>query len=68
MRNMKKTNEYQLAIPFYDKIPKAVLAAIAYSFASRIIEVTDPMMVEQAIWNEWDTLYHNDIVPQEPRY
>ena len=68
MRGMKTSNEYARAIVSYERIPKAVLAAVAYSFASRLIPDGDsPTMVEMAILDEWDTLHQNGIVPQEPR-
>jgi hypothetical protein len=66
-RGVKTGNEYAHAIVSYTRIPKAVLAAVAYSFASRIIEDHDnPTMIESAILNEWDVLYKNGIVPQQP--
>lgn len=68
MRGMKTSNEYARSLVAYDRIPKAVLAAVAYSFASRIIEDSDsPTMIELAILDEWDVLHQNGIVPQGPR-
>jgi len=67
-RGMKTGNEYSRALVAYDRIPKAVLAAVAYSFASRLIADGDsPTMVELAILDEWDVLHQNGIVPQGPR-
>lgn len=64
---MKTGNEYAHALTTFSRIPKAVLAAIAYSFASKIIEDHDsPTMVEAAILDEWLTLHQNGIVPQKP--
>lgn len=67
---MKKINEYQQAIDqgFYEHMPKAVLAAIAVSFAEKInsntFETFDgPTFALQA---EWATLHANGIVPQKP--
>lgn len=64
---MKKTNEYaqQLDLTFYEKIPKAVLAAIAISFAHRIHgESSD---TTHNLQDEWRALYTNGIVPQKPK-
>jgi len=64
---MKTHNDYARCIVDYERIPKAVLAAIAYSFASRLIEDNDsPTMVDAAIMDEWATLHINGIVPQKP--
>ena len=64
---MKTHNEYAKALVAYNRIPKAVLAAVAYSFASRIIADGDsPTMIEAAILHEWDVLHQNGIVPQRP--
>lgn len=67
MRGMKLSNEYQRALRTYEQMPKAVLAAVAFSFASRIIESADAATVEAAILNEWQVLHDNGIVPQEPK-
>ncbi len=67
MRGIKLSNEYARAIVSYERIPKAVLAAVAYSYASRLIGDSDsPTMVESAILEEWQVLHDNGIVPQEP--
>lgn len=66
MRGMKLTNEYARALTEYARLPKAVLAAVAYSFAARVIADNDPAVVEAAILLEWQTLYENGIVPQAP--
>lgn len=66
-RGLKLSNEYARAIVDYGRIPKAVLAAVAYSFASRIISDGDsPTMIEAAIMDEWVVLHQNGIVPQKP--
>lgn len=65
---MKTGNNYARALVSYERIPKAVLAAVAYSFASRLIADDDsPTMIEMAILDEWDVLHQNGIVPQAPR-
>ena len=61
-------NEYARAIVDYERIPKAVFAAVAYALASRLIADGDsPTMIEAAIIDEWQVLYDNGIVPQKPR-
>lgn len=61
----KISNEYQAALKNYEQIPKAVLAAIAVSFAScggdNIEEAQD------AIMDEWKALFNAGIVPQKPK-
>jgi hypothetical protein len=63
---MKIGNEYADAIDktFYENIPKAVLAALAVSYASaggdQLADVTDRLL------KEWDVLHANGIVPQSP--
>jgi hypothetical protein len=66
MRGVKLSNEYaKLLGPLYTGMPKAVIAAIAVSFANRINEgVFDG--VECLIADEWQALYENGIVPQRP--
>ena len=67
IHRMKTHNEYASAIVAYSRMPKAVFAAIAYSFASRIIADGDsPTMIEEAILNEWQVLHDNGIIPQPP--
>ena len=63
---MKSFNDYARKFgPLYDRTPKAVFAAIAYSFADRIIANPDADLV--AIVNEeWAVLHDNGIVPQQP--
>lgn len=68
----KTTNEYQQAFGgLYDKTPKAVLAAVIFSWASR--EASAAGFTEgasrEAIRNfraEWQCLYENGIVRQKP--
>lgn len=63
----KKENKYQklLSPEFYDKCPKAVLAAIAVSYVLNHIG-TDPELAEETLLAEWHTLYANGIIPQVP--
>lgn len=63
----KKENSYQkiLTPEFYEKCPKAVLAAIAVSF---VINHQDSRadMAEEIIMHEWDILHKNGTIPQKP--
>jgi hypothetical protein len=59
-------NDYAKQLgPLYDKTPKAVFAAIAYSFADRIIGSPDADLAA-IIKEEWAVLHDNGIVPQKP--
>jgi ribosomal protein L7/L12 len=59
----KLSNEYAELLKFYNRIPKAVLAAIAVSFALK--ETEDNIeLVEEQILKEWKILHENNIVPQ----
>ena len=63
---MKVRNEYMTAISgrLYEKIPKAVLAAIA---VSHIVNHEVPFdEVDEAILEEWRILHAQGIVPQKP--
>ena len=63
---MKIGNEYaQQLEEYYDKIPKAVLAAIAVSFAT--FQTDDLSKAPGLIYDEWITLHANGIVKQKPR-
>ena len=57
-------NEYARLLPYYDRIPKTVLAAIAVSYASRGGDCLHEAAANVA--REWATLYQNGIVPQKP--
>lgn len=62
---LKTTNEYaQELYGIYDDIPKAVLAAIAVSFAS--CGGSDMEGVKHRIADEWCILHQNGVVPQAP--
>lgn len=63
----KKENEYQkiLTQEFYEKCPKAVLAAIAVSFVLNH-QGSDQDVVEETILNEWHILHKNGTLPQKP--
>jgi hypothetical protein len=70
-RGVKLSNEYARSLVDYARVPKAVLAAVAYSLASRILEgegrdSESPTIVEEFIIEEWRVLNQNGIVPQEP--
>jgi hypothetical protein len=63
----KKSNEYAEVISeIYDRIPKAVLAAIAVSFSLILNEGQDFDQVQDTILTEWRILNVNGIVPQKP--
>jgi hypothetical protein len=63
----RRGNDYLAHLgPLYAKTPKAVFAAMAFSFA--FIDVEE-QGVEQALARlrfEWQALYDNGIVPQKP--
>ena len=65
MRGIKVSNEYALAIPDYDKMPKAVLAALAMSLALRL-SADDFQEARRLLHEEWVALYDAGIVPQKP--
>ena len=64
MNITNRSNKYMRSLPWFDRIPKSVLAAIAVSYAS-----SGGDYLEQASDNvarEWMVLYENGIVPQRP--
>lgn len=66
-RGMKTHNEYALAFGrIYDETPKAVFAAIAYSFAMRLNE-DQPEAAIAGFLKEWTILHNQGIVPQRPK-
>lgn len=65
---MKSSNEYAQAFgPLYDKIPKAVFAAVAYSYAGWAGGEEAKTTEEQVelFLKEWRVLWENGIVPQK---
>lgn len=60
-------NEYQQAISLklYDRIPKAVLAAIVVSHLTNHLGL-EFNEIDNAIIDEWRILNLNGIVPQKP--
>ena len=62
---MKRTNEYARNCMDLYAAPKAVFAAIAYSFCSSggDLSVSE---AQKRLLDEWWTLYENGIVPQKP--
>ncbi len=58
-------NDYQRSFPDFDKTPKSVIAAIAISFALRLLDDNLDAAAEM-IADEWQTLHQNGIVPQRP--
>lgn len=68
MRRHAKHNPYAAAIATtYHDVPKSVYAAIAYAFASRLFQTSDPQSIEYTIVREWQTLRDAGIVPQRVR-
>ena len=65
-RGLKTLNSYQQAFPNYEKTPKAVIAAIAVSFALLRSEDNWDKAIER-LTDEWQVLHDNGIVPQKPR-
>jgi hypothetical protein len=63
---LKATNEYQRLIVDYDKIPKAVLAAIAVSALNIAFCEEDLNKVNDALLNEWKILHSAGVIPQKP--
>jgi len=66
---MKTSNEYAHEIKaMYQRTPKAVLAALAVSFAHRMLggDLETLSGVEAALIEEWAILHRNGIVPQKP--
>jgi hypothetical protein len=63
---MKMHNDYSKTISpkLYVRIPKAVLAAIAVSFATNGGELLDD--VDTLLLNEWAILFENKIILQRP--
>jgi hypothetical protein len=63
---IKLPNQYSQAFgKLYDKTPKAVFAAVAYSFAMRLNEDNPEESLEEFM-DEWKTLNEQAIVPQAP--
>jgi len=64
---IKLSNEYQRAFgSLYAKTPKAVLAAVAFSFAWRDSEGVGIEEALSYITDEWWKLHQNGIVQQRP--
>ena len=62
---MKTGNEYADQFGrLYARIPKAVFAAVAFSFMSGAGEDVERGITE--FLNEWRVLHENGIVPQKP--
>ena len=61
---MKTTNDYSYACENYERTPKAVFAALAYSLALRLTGNDDHDAAKAVLRDEWRTLHHNGIVPQ----
>lgn len=71
MNRRANRNEYQETLGLvFDKMPKAVLAAVAISFLKRLgggeHDTETPAAIQASIIAEWDILHTNGIVPQKP--
>jgi len=72
-RGVKIGNQYAHALgKFYEETPKAVFAALAFSYASVFgtsdngqDEAIDPQEVIARLVHEWAVLHENGIIPQE---
>lgn len=64
---MKQLNEYQRLIGggLFEKMPKAVIAAIAVSYLLNHQGV-DKLDIDNALLEEWDNLHKQGIVLQKP--
>lgn len=62
-RGVKRSNAYARALPEYGSMPKAVLAAVAWSLACRL---DGDGRERDAILHEWRVLHQNGIVSQRP--
>jgi hypothetical protein len=66
-RGLKLHNEYAAAFGcLYAKTPKAVFAAVAFSYAQRLTEDKAGAAVPEFL-NEWRILNESGIVPQAPQ-
>jgi hypothetical protein len=64
---VKRRNEYVNALgKFYARTPKAVFAAIAFSYANRLFAKSEGTEVVDALVDEWKVLHDNEIVSQKP--
>ena len=63
---MKTWNNYADLFPNYEKTPKAVIAALAFSLAMRL-EEEDAIRAVELLEEEWLALHRAGIVPQKPR-
>lgn len=70
MHLKNKSNEYValLGEGLYDRIPKTVLAAIAFSLANITADgaMDDWSGARKRFMDEWQALYDNGIVSQKP--
>lgn len=61
---MKTKNSYSDRYPSYEKAPKAVIAAVAFSLAMRLRDDNE-IDARALLRTEWDSLHKNEIVPQK---
>jgi hypothetical protein len=63
----KISNEYAQALGrFYSSTPKAVFAAIAFSFAERLFAKSATTKNIDCLLEEWKILHENGFIPQKP--
>jgi len=61
---MKTWNNYAECFPNYERTPKAVIAALAFSLAMRL-EEGDEVRAGDLLKEEWNALHLAGIVPQK---
>jgi len=69
LRGVKIGNNYSRAMDkFYADTPKAVFAAIAFSYATWACgnEALETEEIIGRMMTEWKTLHENEIIPQPP--
>ncbi len=65
MNTKNQHNEYASQYPNFDKTPKAVIAAVAWSLALRVVG-DDTDAAKALLRDEWGILHDCGIVPQKP--
>lgn len=67
MSKIKLSNEYVKSLGrLYARTPKAVFAAIAFSYANRLFAKSQGTEVTDYLVEEWKVLHENGIIPQKP--
>jgi len=64
---MKVSNDYAVAFgELYERTPKAVFAAVAFSLSLRNVDEQGPDEAVEHFLYEWRVLHENGIVKQKP--